>query len=62
VLVYLHSERKGWATVTNERGGVDEGYVTTGPAERGNIALIKVKREEQCFVESAYIKRVYRSS
>jgi hypothetical protein len=59
VLVYLKCEREGWATVTNEKEGVDDGHVKTGPGMHG-IALIKVNREEQCFIENAYIKRVYR--
>ena len=59
VLVYLNCAREGYATVTNDKEGVDEGHVKTGPREHG-IALIKVNREELCFIENAYIKRVYR--
>jgi hypothetical protein len=59
VLVYLNYEREGWATVTNDKEGVDEGYVRTGPREHG-IALIKVDQAEMCFMENVYIKRVYR--
>ena len=59
VLAYLNCEREGWATVTNEKEGVDEGHVRTGPEEHG-IALVKVNLAELCFIENVYIKRVYR--
>ena len=59
MLVYLNCVREGWVTVTDEKEGVDDGYVKTGPEMHG-IALIKVNREELCFIENAYIKRVYR--
>jgi hypothetical protein len=61
VLVYLKCEREGWVTVTDETEGVDDGYAKTGPEMHG-IAIIKVNREEHCFIENAYIKRVYRHS
>lgn len=59
VLVYLNCEREGWATVTHDTEGVDEGHVKTGPREHG-IALIKVDQAEMCFMENVLIKRVYR--
>ena len=60
MLVYLNCEREGYATVTDDKEGVDQGHVKTGPEEHG-IALIKVNQGELCFMENVYIKRVYRS-
>jgi hypothetical protein len=59
VLVYLKCEREGWVTVTSDKKDNDVCCVTTGPGMQG-IALIKMNREDLCFIMEAYIRRVYR--